>query len=175
MKRINQINETKEMIAGALLDLMNKKSIDDISVLEICEVAKVARVSFYRHFKVKEDVLLYLFNKCIQDNIDDLIKSENIQLADLIEIKFNILKSSPYTKTLYKSGYLNKSFDLVGENILKSINNTTNTSLDSYEIAFIRGGLDNLIGMWIETGMKDNNAKHRAICLVKSLLDKKMI
>ena len=44
-------------IQKALLSLMKKKALKDISITEIVTKAQVGRASFYRNFKSKEDVL----------------------------------------------------------------------------------------------------------------------
>ncbi len=47
----------KECITKALINLMEKKSFDDITITELVEYAGVSRVSFYRNFESKNDVL----------------------------------------------------------------------------------------------------------------------
>ena len=47
----------KECITEALLLLMKGNSLSEISITEIVERAGVARVSFYRNFSSKEDVI----------------------------------------------------------------------------------------------------------------------
>ena len=47
----------KECITEALLQLMNEKTMSQISVTELVERAGVARVSFYRNFTSKENVI----------------------------------------------------------------------------------------------------------------------
>lgn len=44
-------------ITDALLILMKQKNYKDITVTEICEKAGVTRMSFYRSFKTKDDIL----------------------------------------------------------------------------------------------------------------------
>ena len=48
----------KESITEALLRLMNKKNFYEISITEITKLAGVSRISFYRNFNSKEDVLI---------------------------------------------------------------------------------------------------------------------
>jgi len=47
----------RECITKALLQLMKKKPISDITITELVERAGVARVSFYRNFTSKENVI----------------------------------------------------------------------------------------------------------------------
>ena len=46
-----------EYITDALLLLMQRKDYKDISITELCEKAGVTRMSFYRNFESKEDIL----------------------------------------------------------------------------------------------------------------------
>ena len=47
----------KECITEALLQLMKEKTLYEIAITEIVERAGVARVSFYRNFTSKENVI----------------------------------------------------------------------------------------------------------------------
>lgn len=46
-------------ILSAVLRLTKERSLDDISVREICELAQVAPATFFNYFPSKEDVLVY--------------------------------------------------------------------------------------------------------------------
>ena len=50
----------KSNITKALFRLMHEKSFSDISITELIRDAGVARVSFYRNYDSKEDVLVTL-------------------------------------------------------------------------------------------------------------------
>ncbi|MCR5459685.1 MAG: TetR/AcrR family transcriptional regulator [Acetatifactor sp.] len=47
----------KKQILIALLDLLKEKSLTDISVSELTSRAEIGRVSFYRNYQNKEDIL----------------------------------------------------------------------------------------------------------------------
>ena len=49
----------KECIADALLLLMKNKPWNSITITEITNLANVSRVTYYRNFKNKEDILIY--------------------------------------------------------------------------------------------------------------------
>ena len=54
--------EVKASITQALLGLMHEKPLCEISICELVKRAGVARVSFYRNFQSKEDVLVQHMN-----------------------------------------------------------------------------------------------------------------
>ena len=56
MSRQSEI--VKESITESLFILMRKKNFDEISIKEITQKAGVGRVSFYRHFESKEDIIV---------------------------------------------------------------------------------------------------------------------
>ena len=84
---------TKEIMAEALLRLLNKKPYDDIKVVEIADTAGVSRSSFYRYFNksTKKDLILeyiiylwdiYIINK---DNKSSLDKAFLILLEFILQ------------------------------------------------------------------------------------------
>ena len=48
----------KEQVTTAFIRLLREKNINDISISELTERAQVGRVSFYRNYASKEDVLM---------------------------------------------------------------------------------------------------------------------
>ena len=56
-----------EHINEALLGLLKEKSLNEISISEICETAGVGRMSFYRNYESKEDVIKKQLLQLIQE------------------------------------------------------------------------------------------------------------
>ena len=60
MTRINPKNiVVKESITQALLILMENKDFEKITITDIVNKAGVVRMSFYRNYTSKEDVILF--------------------------------------------------------------------------------------------------------------------
>lgn len=49
---------TKKLLRDALIKLLQKKHIDDISVSKLCQEAQINRTTFYRHYQTPHDVLI---------------------------------------------------------------------------------------------------------------------
>ena len=57
----------KKQILTALLDLLKEKPLSDISVSELTSKAEIGRVSFYRNYQNKEDILKEESNRLIKE------------------------------------------------------------------------------------------------------------
>lgn len=51
---------TKQFLLNAMVSLLEEKSLDELSVADICEKAMVHRTTFYKHFGDKYDLFEYL-------------------------------------------------------------------------------------------------------------------
>lgn len=66
-KKENQrIALTKQLIKNALMELMERKPIDKISISELCSVAEINRTTFYHHYGSQYDVLNEIGTQMIQ-------------------------------------------------------------------------------------------------------------
>ncbi|MDM5247584.1 TetR/AcrR family transcriptional regulator [Lysinibacillus sp. G4S2] len=66
-----RIVKTKQALHNALLTLLSEKPLENITIAEICRVAKVNRGTFYLHYEQKEG----LFEEYFQEIMEDLYNS----------------------------------------------------------------------------------------------------
>jgi len=64
-----RIEKTKKALKRAFQELLEKKSFEDITVGELCELAEVRRATFYTHFPDKYDFLSFYINEMRQEFI----------------------------------------------------------------------------------------------------------
>lgn len=67
--------KTKQAILQALIDLIDQKGLDQVSVSDLCQQANINRSTFYLHYKNMEDLLLSVeadFIREITEAIQDL-------------------------------------------------------------------------------------------------------
>lgn len=57
-KRDRQVQRTRQLLRGALFSLIQEKGFETLSVQDIVDRANVGRMTFYRHFDNKEDLLV---------------------------------------------------------------------------------------------------------------------
>lgn len=65
-----RIIKTRTALSNALMELLNKKSFDEIKVVDICEMAQVHRTTFYKHFEDKYHLLNYVTNVIINELLE---------------------------------------------------------------------------------------------------------
>lgn len=69
--------KTREAIFNGFIKLMNKKSVDKITVGEIIEEADVGRATFYAHFETKEFLLKEMCRELFCHIFDSVEKNGN--------------------------------------------------------------------------------------------------
>lgn len=148
----------KNNITKALLNLMHKKSFSDITISEIIRVAGVARISFYRNYDSKEDVLLTL----IEDVLEQFRGTIDCNEAEYYTYQ-NVRRSFAYFKKygdfvldLYQFGYgsiLLEELNRFHEDIAGTM---PNKSIDKYQLYMYIGALFNTAIIWIQNGTKES-------------------
>lgn len=75
------MNKTKFIFEKTLFTLLEKKNYHDITINEICDVAKKAKMTFYRYYKDKEQLLaeasINLVNREYAEAYNKIIAKEN--------------------------------------------------------------------------------------------------
>ncbi len=82
-----------DALTRALTSLMSERSYGDISVVEICEKAKVQRVTFYNYFEDKDDLLRFCVKELMgafseRVKIDKEVTDEDIDKLTRLTIFF---------------------------------------------------------------------------------------
>ena len=141
-------------ITEALLLLLKKKEYKDISITEICKKAGVSRISFYRNFESKEDILL----KKIQNVTDSFLKESAISYkSDTISSYFiklftHMKQQIELCNAHNKAGLMHMIKDEFDQVFL----NTYRQEYDEYKSVFIAGGIYNVFLFWFNNNCRDN-------------------
>ena len=69
-----RLQKTKDKIADALISLLDNDRYEDITIQEIAAACDITRRTVYRHFKTKDEILIYSFRSCV------------VKLADYISL-----------------------------------------------------------------------------------------
>ncbi len=144
-----------EYITNALFTLMKRKKYDDISITEITNKAGVGRVSFYRNFNSKEDII----KNWIEDTTNNFLKSSDINFKkdstkDYFIKLFNHLEKYKEESFLIYKANLIHLLKSVFENKLLSIHQK---EYDNYKSYFLAGGIFNVYYFWLINGCKESS------------------
>lgn len=157
-KRVELNLEVKNAIVKALFLLMQKKSLSDITILELVQKAGVARASFYRNFKSKLEVLQYFLQTL-------LLQYKSKYSADLIHIARyeNVYRTFTYIYQ-YKAEFMALFSAKLGQMILDAFNSYIITGAElqhvkqlyRYPFYSYAGALYNVLYYWITTDCKES-------------------
>lgn len=94
-----------EHITDAFLELLKEKSMEEISISELCSRANIGRASFYRNFESKEGILRRYIHKLFKEWADEADKKENRPLNKFLGLLFaHIEKYRDFYSLLYGRG-----------------------------------------------------------------------
>ena len=151
----------KKQITAALLALLKEKSLSDISVSELTSKAETGRVSFYRNYRSKEDIL--------KEESDRLIKEwGRLYEADpesapetLFPSLFDFYRDHmDFYTTLYNAGMSS----IMMETILSTIRITPEMqNLEAYMKSFWAYGIYGWLLEWIKRGMPESGKELSAL------------
>lgn len=151
--RIQSEKYVDEYIINALFDLMKKKDYNEISITEITNKAGVGRVSFYRNFNSKEDII----KKWIDNTTNNFLNTSNINYkkdstTDFFSKLFTHLeKYKEYSFLIYKANLTHLLKNEFENRILKIYEK----EYSNYKSYFLAGGIFNVYYYWIINGCKE--------------------
>ncbi len=152
--RIQSEKYVDEYIISALFDLMKKKEYDDISITEITNKAGVSRVSFYRNFNSKEDII----KKWIENTTTSFLKTSDINFKKdstrdyFIKLFSHLEKYKEQSLLIYKANLIHL-LKTEFENKLLAIHEK---EYDNYKSFFLAGGIFNVYYYWLRNGCKES-------------------
>ncbi len=138
----------------ALIRLMKNKTIGEISVTEIAQVAGVNRTSFYRNFESKEQVLVVYINQIYRQFFasDEILRTvkgpEDIYGFCLPRFRF-VREHKDFFIALQKSHLLGFAFEQMEKPLLLYMNGLTEP-VERYYFAGVIGACIGIIHEWIE-------------------------
>lgn len=141
-------------ITEALLILLRDKEYKDISITEICKKAGVTRMSFYRNFASKEDILF----KKVRNVTDSFVKESDISYkSDTVSSYFvklftHMQQQKELCAALNKSGLIY----MVKDEFDRVFLNTYQNDYDEYKSLFLAGGIYNVFLFWLINDCRDD-------------------
>lgn len=148
---------TRNYIYEAFYFLLTKKPYDDINICEICAKAGVSRMSFYRNFKSKDDLLTKSIESILQNLKLNLQKEENInQYIVTKEIFATTAKFKDALQAFKNTDYLNKFIDSISERLFTFAPEDKINPTRKYIPIFYFNALAGVLGFWVNNGAKES-------------------
>ena len=146
-------NETeifKRYIMEALIILLEKKKLGDITIKEITNKAGVNRSTYYRNFDSKEEIITYFYryilNKCIT------MQSSTKKEDHLLNVFNQFLNYKKELLCLHKNKLSYLLLEVLNDFFSEEIKEN-NFDVD-FEIYYHTGGIFNTILLWLDDQMK---------------------
>lgn len=147
----------KQQITAALLNLLKEKKLADISVSELTEMAGVGRVSFYRNYQTKEDILREESDRLIQEWGKLYEANPESAPETLFPSLFDFYREHrDFSTTLYEAGMSTIMMDT----IISTIQITPEMpNLEAYMKSFWAYGIYGWMLEWIKRGMQESGSE----------------
>ena len=174
-----KFNNISIKMNDALISLLDSKEFNDISISEVCNVAKVNRSTFYSHYANMGELLnetwermqstsLENIRKDIEDlnikNLEDLSQEESIFISPKFLIPYlNFIKENKKLFLVFVNhsklfdNY--NSFDKLHNNIVRPImtkHNVYNSTVSFYMSKYYVTGITSIITEWVKRDCIDD-------------------
>lgn len=161
-----RIRRTRERLGAALIELIQEKTIDDVSVQEVLDRAGVGRSTFYVHYRDKDDLLLSqleTFLEMVSTSLSQR-RDPSRRVLPVAEFFAHIAAQKKVYRALSDSGRLADFFDLAQEYFARGIEKRLKESkqvgaLPQREIrarsSALAGSLISLMRWWMDHEAKE--------------------
>ena len=159
----------KECIADALFKLMRKKNLAKITINELVSVAGVGRMTYFRNFTTKLDVIsfkLKLLSKQYYSSLKEQPKTEE-------QKRLHFFKYIYQNKELFSLLNKQNAFIILLYFLQDATNNSNNAPEDKYKIPFFVFGTTGIVSTWANDDFKQTPEEIMAMLKKWIILDEK--
>lgn len=149
----------KKRIIDGMFEMLQTKSYQEITVKDVSKHVGVSRMTFYRNFHTKEDVIVGQFQETFTTFINRLLAQKISNFNGLVTTFFTIIKEN---KPMMDAIVDNDLSYLLLKVLKKYITNLVDDDIlelransSKMLIAMISGGLTEVLLTWTEDGMEE--------------------
>lgn len=150
----------KLYLAESLIYLMNTKDLDDISIKEIVQKAGVSRMTYYRYFSEKTDILIFYMDYLFDKFIETEKNNDNSSLGSVDHIKACLeyfRNYSDFALCIYKTsmeGIMLKAINRYMERHFVDDNDSEKNRKKAFSLYAYSGAIYNCYMQWILSDFK---------------------
>lgn len=142
-------------LTKALLALLEKKPLEDITISELVDKAGVGRASFYRNFENKEDILKTYLETLFCEWTDVYKENSDMQLHEIIHIMISHFEKH---RSFYQLLNDRKLTFLFKDIIIGTCGPKPEyDKIQAYSTAFVAYTLYGWIDVWFQRGMVESS------------------
>lgn len=120
--------KSQQWLGNTLLDLMEQKPYEEISIKDICTNADLSRQTFYNYFESKDELFRYLLKSTYEDKLNSI--DEIPSSKEAISTFVNTMKENDRLVSVIVK---NNMGNLVSDEIFKSITRFLNRFIPNFE------------------------------------------
>jgi AcrR family transcriptional regulator len=155
-----RVRKTREALYSAFVALVAERGYDGFSVQDLLDEADVGRTTFYAHFKAKEDLLQFGFNRW-RDQLASLPKSTAAERRAFMQAMLGHAKSHAGLFTALLGGGGGRLAETEFRSIIEEVvaAEVGPVGRQATMIAMLSGALLAAIRQWIDSGTKGSGAE----------------
>lgn len=146
---------SKNLLAHALIDLLNDIPYKKINITALTKKADVSRRTFYRHFKTIDELLDFILQQIAKQFYEFQLKQSPRNLEELIFIYFTYWENRKNFLEVLKQNDLLYRLQNTFVSMIQSspyIDEQTDNAIIDYAVAFSSGAVWGLLVKWLENG-----------------------
>ena len=162
------MQNAKLYLAQALIELMERKELEEIHVKEIVERAGVSRMTYYRYFQNKEDILSFYMRYIFDAYMEQVETKHHNRFRSYEHILESLLffkEYKNYAKCLYKAGMSGIMLKALNEYVERQPVFDAKKTTRSYPLYFYAGALYNVYMQWV---LEDTKTPANELALIIS-------
>lgn len=155
--RQKQIEESLTMITDGFFDLLTIHNYDDITMSNIAIAAKLSRMTLYRYFKNKEEIITYYIQDAMNRFKQKISEHPSPNFIYVLYLRNQMIYEDKKLRAAFKHETVEKLFRAVIRQSDPLINSmiVNNDKLSKYKKLFVEGGIFYITRDWVSNGMKE--------------------
>jgi len=158
---LNKAIKTKNQISKALIELLNNKPLDLITIKELAKKAEISRTAFYNNFNNLDDVLKYIYQRAHKQIFKEKYSQLEYVYSDehILDMISFFDKNSKLLLVLIKWNLIELIAKYNTEIVLSYTQHYKNKFIREhafYFISYYHGSLFNICTYWITNGKQES-------------------
>lgn len=158
---------SQKQIETALIQLLQDRELNQVTVTDVCKLAGVNRTTFYASYLDIYD-LADAVQRRLENEVAELYREEREQKFnsnDFLKLFCHIRENQLFYKTYFKLG-TDGRFQITEYDIHQAAAYYNNQYIE-YHMEFFRNGLNAIIKMWLRNGCKETPEEIASIIMAE--------